>query len=175
MSVHDLLEAVSARTTAPGGGAAAALTTALAASLTAMAARFDGAGAQSSRRVALADEARDRAAELADADIAAYARFVTARRARTGDLGQALDDAVDVPLQVTALAEEIAVAASALAHEGNPRLRGDAVTACWLAAAAARSASLLVAENLTDRPDDERIEQALRRADRAHGCAAALS
>lgn len=175
LSVHELLDAVSARTTAPGGGAAAALTTAMAAALTAMAARFDQDRSRTRELIESADAVRDRATALADADVAAYARYIGARRSQAGDLEQALDDATDVPMQVTILAEQIAVAASALAHEGNPRLRGDATTACWLAAAAARSASGLVAENLLDRPDDERIEQARLGADRAHDRAAGLS
>ncbi len=174
MSVLELLDAVSARTTAPGGGVAAALCTAVAAALTAMAARFDQESARTTELVEMADEVRDRATVLADADVAAYARYVAARRAQAQDLEQALDAAVDVPMQVTGLAERIAVAASVLAHEGNSRLRGDAATACRMAAAAARSASGLVAENLLDRPDDERIEQAYRSADRAHDCAARL-
>jgi len=171
LSVYELLAAVSARTPAPGGGAAAALTTAMAASLTAMAARFDKDPDRAPGLAVLADDVRDRAAALADADGVAYARYVAARRARAGDLEQALDGAVAVPLEVSELAERIAVAAHTLAHEGNQYLRGDATTACWLAAAAARSASGLVRENLTARPADERIEQARVSADRAHECA----
>jgi len=175
MSVHELLDAVSARTTAPGGGVAAALCTAMAAALTAMAARFDHESARTTELVQMADEVRERATVLADADVAVYARYVAARRAPAADREQALDAAVDVPMQVTGLAERIAVAASVLAHEGNPRLRGDAATACWVAAAAARSASGLVVENLMDQPDDERVRQARRWAGRAHDCAMGLS
>ena len=174
LSVHELLDAVAARTTAPGGGAAAALTTALAASLTAMAARFDRDPVRVPGLVSLADDVRDRAACLADDDVAAYARYVAARRAHADDLEQALDGAVAVPLEVTALAERIASTAFTLADEGNPYLRGDAVTACWLAAAAARSASGLVAQNLSGRPGDERVQQARHSADRAHHCASRL-
>lgn len=173
LSVGELLDATAARTTAPGGGAAAALTAALAASLTAMAARFDRDPQRAAELTALADDARARAAALADADVAAYSRYVAARRSRSADLEQALDEAIAVPLQVSVLAEQVAGAALRLAREGNPRLRGDAATACWLAAAAAGSASGLVAENLPSRPGDERIEQARACAKRAHDCALA--
>lgn len=139
-----------------------------------MAARFDGAQATSGA-LATAEDARARAADLADADVAAYAGYVAARRARTGDVQRALDVAVDVPMHVAELAEQVALTASALARDGNPRLRGDAVTACWLAAAAARSAACLVAENLADHPDDLRTRRAGDAARRAHDSALAVS
>ena len=46
--------------------------------------------------------------------------------------------------------------------DGNPRLRGDAATAGFVAAAAARSAAALVAENLADAPADPRLAEAAR-------------
>ncbi|MHA6794571.1 cyclodeaminase/cyclohydrolase family protein [Pseudonocardia bannensis] len=170
LSVAELLDSVARRTAAPGGGAAAALTTALAAALTAMAARFAGPGAAGAAGAAArADELRAVAAALADADVAAYRAFRTAARTPREDdpwmwpsrLREALDDTVDVPLDVATVAREITRLAAGLAREGNPRLRGDAATGALLAAAAASSAALLVTENLTGEPDDVRTGRAL--------------
>ncbi len=62
----------------------------------------------------------------------------------------------------------------ALANVGNPRLRGDAATGCWLAAAAASSAAVLVAENLAATPADPRIAAARASAQGALALAASL-
>lgn len=121
-----------------------------------MAARFDD-DEDSARS---ADELRARLADLADADVEAYAAYVAARRARSVDLGAASDHAIEVPLEVARRAGAIAQLAARLARQGNPRLSGDASTAYELAAAATRSAARLVAENLPDSPSDDRIEQA---------------
>ncbi|WP_214369464.1 cyclodeaminase/cyclohydrolase family protein [Pseudonocardia sp. H11422] len=170
LTVAELLESVARRTAAPGGGSAAALTTALAAALTAMAARFAGPATAGAAGIATrADELRAVAAALADADVAAYRDYrIAARTPREDDpwmwpsrLREALDDTVDVPLDVAAVAGEITGLAAGLAREGNPRLRGDAAAGALLAAAAASSAALLVAENLAGDPDDVRTGRAL--------------
>ena len=63
-------------------------------------------------------------------------------------------------------AAEVAELAADLAARGNPTLRGDAATAALLAEAAARAAANLVAINLAEGMEDERL-------DRAHGLALA--
>lgn len=147
---------LAARTTAPGGGAVSGVAAALAAALGAMGARF--ADGEPSRLAARADELIAVAMGLAEADEAAYAEFVAARRSRadTDELARALDRAVQVPLQIALVGAEVATLALRLVEEGNPRLRGDAATAVLLAAAAARSAAVLVCENLADSPHDHR-------------------
>ncbi len=172
--MRDLLAAVADRTTAPGGGASAALATALAAALAEMAARFADESAAAAELVGAADRLRERAAGLADADVEAYGDFVRARRERADDLGAALDRAVQVPIDVASTAAEVGRIARGLADDGNPRLRGDAATACWLAAAAAQSAAVLVAANLARTPDDPRIAEARDLARDAHAFAATL-
>jgi len=123
LTVRDLLDVMAARTPAPGGGGAAALATAMAAALTGMASRFgDGAAATRS------DDLRHRAAALADADAMAYGTFLTAVRLPHDDPGRSV-----------AVAE---------ARHGNPQLRGDAVAAVRIAAAAAGTAADLVAANV---------------------------
>jgi formiminotetrahydrofolate cyclodeaminase len=114
------------------------------------------------RAIALADAA----APLAQADAAAYGRFLEARRLpRTPDpeprrqaIAEASSRAAEVPLQVARIAAEAAGLGATVAAEGNPNLRGDAVTAALLGAAAARAAATLVAINL-EGTDDPRVEE----------------
>ena len=96
------------------------------------------------------------ASDLAQQDLAAYAAYVVARRSGV-DVAAALDEAVRVPLELAALAAEVTVLAAELVRDGNPRLRGDAATVGFIAAAAARSAASLVVENLADAPADQRL------------------
>lgn len=175
LTVADLLAAVAARTPAPGGGAVAALTVALAAGLGAMAGRF---GAED-ELVSRADELGRRAAPLADADAAAYGRFLAATRrpherdpdARQRAVAAALSEATDVPLSIAELAAEVAELAASLARSGNPNLRGDAAAAALLASAAATTAAILVTENLARTPDDPRAARAAELAARAQAAA----
>ena len=124
-----------------------------------MAARFADGGRPDD--VVRAQAWQSAAAALAQEDLAVYAAYVEARRAGR-DVGAALDEAVRVPLELAALAADVAGLAAELVREGNPRLRGDAATAGFVAAAAARSAAALVAENLADAPDDPHVAQAAR-------------
>jgi methenyltetrahydrofolate cyclohydrolase len=153
--VRGFLDQVAARTPAPGGGVAAAVTGAMAAGLVAMATRFSarqlpGAGELADQ----ADELRRRLDQLADMDARAYAAVLDAGR-QPGDDGQrrermreALLGAVHVPLEIAGIGVEVAVMAARLAEAGNPNLRGDAVTGAVLAAASARSAACLVDINV---------------------------
>ncbi len=156
LSLADLLDAVAARTSAPGSGAVAALAVSFAAALAELAARFAPAGWEET--VTRAAELRAAAAPLADEDAAAYERYLRDRE---------LDPIVEAPLRVAALAAETAELAANLALEGNPNLRGDAATGAALAAAAAASCALLVRINVAGRPGDERIARAAALADAA--------
>ena len=153
--VRGFLDQLAARTPAPGGGGAAAVTGAMAAGLVAMAARFSatrlpGAGE-------LADEAdglRRRLVQLADMDARAYAAVLEAFRLPAED-GQrearrreALRGAALVPLEIAGIGARVAAMAAQVAEAGNPNLRGDAVTGAVLAAASARSAACLVDINV---------------------------
>ncbi len=149
LSVRDLLDVMAARTPAPGGGGAAALATAIAAALAGMASRF-GDGAEATR----SEDLRHRAAALDDSDAVAYGAFLTAVRLPHDDPGrlaavaEARRGAIGVPAEIGELAAEIAELAAGLARHGNPQLRGDAVAAVRLAAAAAGTAAELVAANV---------------------------
>lgn len=158
------LDMVASREPAPGGGASAAVTVALAAALTAMAARFstehlDDAGTVADR----AEELRSRVMPLAQADAAAYGRVLDAYRIPRDDeerrrkIREALSDAADVPLSVAEVGAEVAGNAGQLAAVGNPNLRGDAVTATILARAAVHAAATLVEINVSAGGADDRL------------------
>lgn len=189
LRVAELLDKVAARTPAPGGGAVAALSTALAAGLVSMCARYADAAQVSAGGVEPADELAERAAELrraatqlADEDTAAYSCYLEARRLaaamgtpRDDDtVERALSAASAVPLLIAELAAEVAVLAVRVGAGGKPGLRGDATTAALLAAAAASAAALLVAENLGHDSGDPRVARAAALADaaRAHAASA---
>lgn len=167
--VLDFCETVAAETSAPGGGSVAAVVTAFAASLTAMAARFssehweDAAGA-----VAQAEALQARAVPLADEDARAYESYLAALHlpealestARDAAIGEALSRAADVPLAIAETALDVSSLAAELVERGNPNLRGDAATAALLAEAAVRATANLVEINLGTREGDERVERA---------------
>lgn len=152
-SVADLLDRLAAKQPAPGGGAAAAITAAMAAGLLGMAARFSTAQLiDSAGRAAHADRVRDQVAALAEQDAEAYqsvlAAFALPREPdpalRRRRIRRALERAAQVPTEIAEVASGIATEAVELAGRGNLNLRGDAFAAATLAAAAARAAAELV-------------------------------
>ena len=150
-TVDDLLEQLAARTPAPGGGAAAALTCAMAAALVEMATSFGSAHGLE----AVHDRAhriREEVSSLAYADGRAYGVVLDALRmepgqARTQSLDDAVSGAIGVPMQVLELATEVATLAADVAETGNRNLEGDALAGSLLAEAAARSAATLAQLN----------------------------
>jgi formiminotetrahydrofolate cyclodeaminase len=148
MRLGAFVERVADRTPAPGGGSVAAVVAALAAALTAMAARFASSQLGESTAADVAERAHAlavRAGELADADAAAYADVLSA--AAGEQRRDALLRACDVPAEVARIGDEVQALARRLVAGGNPNLRGDAETAAFLAGAAAVAAGRLVALN----------------------------
>ena len=150
------MDMVASREPAPGGGASAAVAVALAAALTAMAARFSADHLAAAETIAgKAEELRSRVMPLARADAAAYGRVLDAYRTPRDDekrrrrIREALSEAADVPLSIAEVGAEVAGNAARLAEEGNPNLRGDAVTAAVLAGAGVRAAATLVEINVS--------------------------
>ncbi len=150
------LDMVASREPAPGGGASAAVAVALAAALTGMAARFSTDHLADAETIAgKAEELRSRVMPLARADAAAYGRVLEAYRIPRGDeerrrrIREALSEAADVPLSIAEVGAEVAGNAARLVEEGNPNLRGDAVTATVLAGAGVRAAATLVEINVS--------------------------
>jgi len=167
MPLRQFLAALASAAPAPGGGAAAALSVTLGAGLCAMAARLSAgrlAGEQAGQLKTRAERIQVASASLIQADAEAYGRVISALRSPAGDdpagreraVAVALSAAADAAMQIIALGAAVARLASLLAADGNPALRGDAVTAAVLAEAGARSAATLVGINLAGAPDDER-------------------
>lgn len=152
-SVEGFLDSLADRTPAPGGGAAAAVTCAMAAGLVEMAASF--ASARGLERVrGRAHELREEVAGLAYADGRAYGVVLEALRMAPGsDRIQHLDDAVAgaiaTPMRVMEVAAEVATLAADMAETGNRNLEGDALAGALLAEASARSAATLAQLNVS--------------------------
>jgi formiminotetrahydrofolate cyclodeaminase len=158
--LKEFLDAVPARTPAPGGGAVAAIAAALAAGLTAMAARFaPDTWERRAEVVGRAEELRALVEPLADADAEAYGAFMAERTDAT------LERIVAIPVQIVQTAAEVAELAALVAAEGNPNVRGDAAAGADLAAAAASIGARLVAINAS--AGDERVGEAHAHATRA--------
>jgi methenyltetrahydrofolate cyclohydrolase len=174
-SVRGLLDAVAARTPAPGGGTAAALTAAMAAGLVEMAARFTDGREEVARR---AGALREQLLELAQRELHAYEPVLEALGldgadpGREARLGAALSDAAQSPLEIARAAASVASLAAEVARTGNANLTGDAITGAALAEAACGSAARLVQINLARVPSDPRLDEAAeltRQASAARG------
>lgn len=138
----------------------AAVAAALAAALAEMAARY----ADNDEAAAEARSYRGRLLALADEDAQAYAAVLAAQGT---ERAQALARAADAPLEMAELGAAVATRSAELAEEGNPNLRGDALTAVLLAEAATKAAANLVEINLADSAADGRSERARAAAARA--------
>ena len=114
------------------------------------------------------------AALLIEADAEAYMQFMRAVRSARGLhtaqrealLGPARERIVEVPLSVVRSAAEVADLAGEMVQHGNPNLRSDAYAALQLAAAAARAASVTLAQNVST-ARDPRLAEARRLAARS--------
>ena len=167
-SVKELLDAVPARTPAPGGGAVASIALSLAAGLTAMAARFATDGwERRAEIVGRAEELRARAEPLADADAEAYGDYMADRSAEN------VERIVAIPFELAGIAAEVAELAASVARDGNPNVSGDAAAGADLAAAVASIAARLVAINADQ--GDERVAASRRHAASAARAAGAAA
>jgi methenyltetrahydrofolate cyclohydrolase len=155
-SLGRFLDLVAADEPAPGGGAAAAVTAALAAGLVGMTARFSHPQLpDAAERAERADRTRTEVVGLGQQDAEAYQNVLVAYRlprepdpqARRQQIHRSLEHAAQVPLQIAEISAQIATEAAELVERGNPNLRGDALAAVFLADAAARSAAGLVRLN----------------------------
>jgi formiminotetrahydrofolate cyclodeaminase len=179
LTVEEFLDELARATPVPGAGPAAALVTAAAAALAAMAARssresWPDAGAAAAQ----ADALRARAVKLGREDADALEAYLAARgptgetrrEARDFRLGQALDEAADIPLAIAETACDVAMLAAEVAGRCVGDVRPDAASAALLALGAARASAHLVEVNLAAGPEDPRVKRAhelLRAADAA--------
>lgn len=172
LRIERFLDEVASKAPAPGGGAVAAIVTAAAAGLTAMAARFSAESLADGAELAKeADRIRERVGTLADADAQAYGAVIEAyarRRsgdpaARRGDIRSAMSHATEIPVQIAELGGEVAGLAIRLLDGGNRHLAGDAYAAISLSAAAARAGAVLARINVhTGKLGDEFVNRADR-------------
>ena len=166
MPVGRFLDALSATTPDPSGGAVAALAVTLAAGLCVMTAGL------SARHLPEAQRLAEQARLLRDRAAPAGGRRRGLPRAVLAAPGQGtppspasrrwppLSQACMVPMEVAEIGAEVAAVAAAVGRGGNPNVRGDAVTAALLAAAGSRAATALVRTNLTGAEDDDRPARA---------------
>ena len=173
LPLREFLDEVAAGGRTPGGGSVAAVVTAAAAGLLAKVARSSrNEWAEAPGIAAQAEALRDRTALLAQADADEYEAALRAQAdesAQPGErrdfaLGRAFARAAEPPLEIAAIAADVARLSVTVVERGEPALRADAVAAALLAAAAAASASELVAVNLTASERDERVRRARRLA-----------
>jgi formiminotetrahydrofolate cyclodeaminase len=191
----DFSEALASEQPVPGGGAAAAVSAALAASLTAMVVRLsldrpkyaDFADLHAEALTA-SDAARVRFLELADADANAYAAYRAARvlphetdtqeEARTAATRDAARGATSVPLDLVKACHAQVALVDRLAGRTNLYVASDLEVAALLLDSAARAAAANVRANLPSVGDegyasavtaevDQRLQQIQSTADRA--------
>lgn len=161
-TVADLLDAIAARTPAPGGGAVASVVGALAASLAGMVVAYSigrRALAEHAEELEVAARrlvsARTLLLTLADEDAAAYAHLNALDRLheddkrRQTDRPAAIDRAIQAPRAVLAGAVDLARLLEALCEITNRHLRSDLGIAAVLAEATARSAAWNIRINLS--------------------------
>ncbi|HEX3508456.1 MAG TPA: cyclodeaminase/cyclohydrolase family protein [Candidatus Dormibacteraeota bacterium] len=167
MRLSALLDGLASDRSVPASGSASAAVIAIASSLLEKVARLATAHwASADAALEQAHALRLRAEELVEADANAYMAYVEARRSAKGMSEKEREQAtaparaatVDVPLAIARLGAETVALAAALAENGNPNLRADAMVAATLAAAAATSAARLIAVNLSGASDDRSAE-----------------
>ncbi|HET6960113.1 MAG TPA: cyclodeaminase/cyclohydrolase family protein [Vicinamibacterales bacterium] len=171
-SVRDLLTAFSSSDPTPGGGSAAALSSAIGASLLMMVAGLpktrtgsDDDRARLTAAGAVLADLRDRLTEAVDADTAAYDHVVAAykmpkmsadeQRARKAAIQRALREATDVPLGVVRLSAAALVQAALVAAHGHKAAGSDVGVAIALLRAGLRGARLNVEINVGSLTDAE--------------------
>lgn len=164
----DWLAAIAAPEAAPAGGAAAAIAASLGAALAEMVAgltlerpRYASAHAEAAAVRARAARLRDELAALAVRDAQAFAAFTRAlalpnateseRAARTQARADALTEGARVQLDLLGRVSDAVALALAMAERGLATAVGDAATAVFLLAGAARSACWAVRGNLEGR------------------------
>jgi formiminotetrahydrofolate cyclodeaminase len=162
-TISGFLRQLAARTSAPGGGATAALHAAQAAALIAMVARFsDGPHSDVEvvkRVLPVADALVDEALDLAEADAAAFGKVIEAYRlprqttaeqqARSEAIAQALGGAARPPADLLVLSARLITLAEELLPTANRNLIGDLLAATASVRAAAEISRVNLEANLS--------------------------
>jgi len=183
--IGDFLDQVADRVPAPGGGASAALQSALGAALLGMVARYSTGEKYAehqetiSRIIAEADELRSIALRLAEADAEAFLAVAEAYRlpqasepdsaARAAAIARALADAAWPPAQLIGVAGMVVDLAEALVVIGNSNVISDVAAAAEAARAAAATARVNLEINLAGVSDAQASLDMIAQADQADG------
>jgi formiminotetrahydrofolate cyclodeaminase len=117
--------------------------------------------------VAQANAFADRLEVLAEADADVFAAALVALATPTAELEPHMQRAAALPLEIAEASSDVASLAALVAERCDGLVRADAAGAAALAAGAAAAAAHLVRANLTVKPDDPRLQTALRAADDA--------
>jgi len=174
LPVGELVARLASDAPVPGGGSASALAGALAAALVHMVVELTAGRSEADRDEAALVEIRTAAASLqseltrlVDADAAAYASVMAARRlprdsdleraARRVQLDAAIREATRAPLATARHASDVLGLAERLAPVGNRNAVSDVGVAALLAAASVRGAILNVRINLPYVANDEAL------------------
>jgi formiminotetrahydrofolate cyclodeaminase len=166
-TIAAFLDQLAARVPAPGGGATAALHAAQAAALLAMVARYSNGARYNAelmnRIVTEADELREDALALAEADADAFGAVAEAYRlpreteqeqsARSASISSALAGAARPPADVVRTALLLTSLAEELLPAGNRTMITDVAAAAEAARAAAVTARLIIEVNLKGMTD----------------------
>jgi formiminotetrahydrofolate cyclodeaminase len=165
-TVDALLQAISEKKPTPGGGAVAALTLALAASLAEMVLNYSHGKkslAQHAdahlRTLAQSQGIRARALDLADKDAQVYAALNAIQRQKDvapsdESFQRAVRDAIEVPMDVLHRSAQLAEILDSLVGTTNRYLDSDLAMAAVLAEAAAQSACWNIRINLPGLTDE---------------------
>jgi formiminotetrahydrofolate cyclodeaminase len=161
LTADEFLDSIAAAEPGPGGGAVAALTLAHAAALVKMAAqRSRDSWKEAPGAAAQAQALRRRAAQLVDPAAEVWVDALEALKVPADDLEAKLRRSIEIPLEIGALAADVAALASLVARRGDGTYRSDVACAAVLAEAAARAAEKLVNVNLSLSRVDERRDRA---------------
>lgn len=170
-TVQELLDAFAAPTPTPGGGSAAAMSGALAASLLAMVAAMPKTKTGTPEERAALDKVlpelnalRAQLTDLIDRDAASYDAVVAAYRlpkgtdaekaARRSAIQAAMKGATDVPMETARAAFALAPLGRTVAECGNPNAKSDVGMAISLAMTAGSGGRLNVETNLDSVGDE---------------------
>lgn len=182
MSIGGFLDALAARQSMPGGGAAAAISGSQAAALVSMVVNFTlgnpkyaGVEAPMHHHLTQSEALRHSLLDLADRDVEAFNAVAACykmprttdaeKTARTAAMQEALKGATNVPFALADECLNLLRLIEPVATQGNVNVVSDAATALYLAAAALHSAIINVNINLKALKDADFVSAATARRD----------
>ena len=153
-TLKEYLDQLAARAPVPGGGSAAALSSALGAGLISMVTQYSlGKGKPKAvelrlqKVLAKSEKIRERLLALVDRDAQAYLGVVAARKADAKSQIKAARKAAAVPREICILSYQAVALTPVLVEHGNPYLMSDVEVALELLLAGYHSAIVMVKAN----------------------------